>query len=206
MPRGFSDKEKIMIHESLMENGKRLFTSFGLKKTSIADITRAAGIAQGSFYNFFDSKEELYFEIMEAEEQSMKEKLLDELKPLENYPREYLRKMLLRSLEMVENYPLMAQLYLENTMEVLVRKLPDKRLEEHFNQDHDDLLPVIKLWQSQGLLREGKLETITGLIRALMLLSLHKQEIGEAVYSDTIALLIDLVSDGLVVKGNRKDE
>jgi len=189
-----------------MENGKRLFTSYGLKKTSIADITRAAGIAQGSFYNFFDSKEELYFDILEAEEQTMKEKLLNELKPLENCPREYLRKMLLRSLEMVENYPLMAQLYLENTREILVRKLPDNRMEEHFNRDHAHFLPLIKMWQSQGLLREGKLETITGLIRALMLLSLHKQEIGEAVYSDTIALLIDLVSDGLVIKGNRKDE
>ncbi len=90
MPRGFSDKEKIMIQESLMENGKRLFSSYGLKKTSISDITRAAGIAQGSFYNFFDSKEELYFEILEAEEQTMKEKLLNDLKPLENCPREYL--------------------------------------------------------------------------------------------------------------------
>ena len=31
-------------------------------------ITNTAGIAQGTFYNFFDSKEELYFEILEQEE------------------------------------------------------------------------------------------------------------------------------------------
>ncbi len=114
--------------------------------------------------------------------------------------------MLLRSLEMIESYPLLAQLYLENTMEILVRKLPDNRMEEHFNRDHAHFLPLINMWQSQGILKEAKSETITSLIRAVLLLSLQKQEIGEPVYRDTMALLIDLVSDGLSVKGNEKDE
>lgn len=205
MPRGFSEKEKMLIQESLLENGKRLFTAYGLKKTSIADITQAAGIAQGSFYNFFGSKEELYFAILELEERTLKEKLLTDLQPFDKHPRQYLKNLLVRSLEMVEDYPLMTQLYLDNTMDLLVRKLPDEQVKAHFERDHDDLLPFIEMWQSQRILRGEKPETITAAIRAIMLLSLHKQEIGESVYSDTMALLIDLVSDGLVLKENEDE-
>lgn len=205
MPRGFSEKEKMLIQESLLENGKRLFTAYGLKKTSIADITQAAGIAQGSFYNFFGSKEELYFAILELEERTLKEKLLTDLQPFDKHPRQYLRNLLVRSLEMVEDYPLMTRLYLDNTMDLLVRKLPDEQVKAHFERDHDDLLPFIEMWQSRGILRGEKPETITAAIRAIMLLSLHKQEIGESVYSDTMALLIDLVSDGLVLKENEDE-
>jgi AcrR family transcriptional regulator len=63
MPRGFSDREKELIHDSLLMKGRELFINYGLKKTSIADLCREAGIALGSFYIFYSSKEEkLYFE------------------------------------------------------------------------------------------------------------------------------------------------
>lgn len=59
---------------------------------------------------------------------------------------------------MVQDYLLMTQLYLENSMEILARKLSDKKLKTHFDRDLNDVLPVIKRWQSQGLIREEKPE------------------------------------------------
>ncbi|KUG02451.1 transcriptional regulator, tetr family [hydrocarbon metagenome] len=200
MSKGFSKKEKLMIRKALLDQGKILFGSYGLKKTSIADLTRAVGIAQGSFYKFYDSKEELYFEILENEESNLREKLFMELEPFEDHPREYLKNLLLRSLDMVDDYPLMTQLYLENTMETLVRKLPDDRLIKHFDKDHASFLPFIHKWQAQGILREEKPETITSLVRAVLLLSLHKKEIGEEVYSSTMELLVELLAEGLVLE------
>ncbi len=200
MPKGFSKRERALIHKALFNQGKLLFGSYGLKKTSIADLTRAVGIAQGSFYTFYNSKEELYFEILENEESKLREKLFLELEPFEDDPSEYLKNLLLRSLEMVENYPLMTQLYLENTMEMLVRKLPDDKVIKHFNQDHASFLPFIEKWQSQGILREEKPETITALVRSVLILSLHKREIGEEVYSSTMQLLVELLAEGLVLK------
>ena len=197
MPRGFSDKEKNLIKEALIEKGRLLFTAFGLKKTSIADLSKVAGIAQGSFYSFYNSKEELYFEIMKIEESTMKEKLLSELTPFENHPREYLKHLLRRSLKMVEDYPLMTQMYQENTMEILVRKLPDDMLERHFKKDQADFLPLIESWRTHGMLRSEKSETIISLLRSLLILPLHKKEIGETVYSDTMELLINLIAEGL---------
>lgn len=201
MPKGFNEKEKILIKQSLLDNGKLLFGTYGLKKTSVADLTRAAGISPGSFYNFFDSKEELYFEILESEEAALKTMLLDELIPFENHPREYLKRMLLRSLEIVENYPLMKQLYQENIMDTLITKLPEEKIQSHLNNDHADFLPLIEKWQLLGLIRKEDPGVIIALIRSILVLSLHKKEIGETLYQPVIRLLIDLVSDGMAAKG-----
>jgi len=78
MARGFTDREREIIRNDLVATGRELFGTFGLKKTSIEDLTKAVGIAQGSFYTFFNSKEELYLEVMDREGEAIKQKLLKE--------------------------------------------------------------------------------------------------------------------------------
>lgn len=68
MARAFSDKEKEAIRSALLEKGREMFGAYGLKRTGVAELARAVGIAPGSFYSFFDSKEELLFAVMEEEE------------------------------------------------------------------------------------------------------------------------------------------
>ena len=36
-----------------------------MKKTSVDQLTKAVGIAKGSFYKFFESKEMLFFAVLE---------------------------------------------------------------------------------------------------------------------------------------------
>ncbi|QIB70418.1 TetR/AcrR family transcriptional regulator [Aminipila butyrica] len=48
----------------MLENGFELIKRFGLKKTSVKDITTASGIATGTFYNFFKTKEEFVYQII----------------------------------------------------------------------------------------------------------------------------------------------
>ena len=64
MPTPFSAEERARITERLLETGRRLFTTQGLRKTSLDDLVAPAGIAKSSFYAFFDSKEALYLELM----------------------------------------------------------------------------------------------------------------------------------------------
>ena len=54
MPK-FSDAEKEIIKQKLMQEGERLFTSYGIKKVTIDEIVQAAGIAKGSFYSFYSN-------------------------------------------------------------------------------------------------------------------------------------------------------
>ena len=58
MGKAFSEEEKKIIQERLTEVGLKLLAQKGIKDVSISDITKAAGIAQGSFYSFYKSKED----------------------------------------------------------------------------------------------------------------------------------------------------
>ena len=71
MPRPWSEKEKIVIKKSLTKEARKLFEKYGLQKTTIDDIVSATHISKGSFYLFYQSKEELYFDVLEEVESKL---------------------------------------------------------------------------------------------------------------------------------------
>jgi AcrR family transcriptional regulator len=84
-------------HESL-----KLFSSKGYLNTSISDILQAADTSKGGFYNHFESKEDLFYEVLAIAQNIWREKVLyglDEIdspiakirKILENYRDRYLK-------------------------------------------------------------------------------------------------------------------
>ncbi len=64
MPQIFDEAGREKVRTLLLESGFELIKNYGLKKTSISDITRRAGIATGTFYNFFKTKEEFVYQIV----------------------------------------------------------------------------------------------------------------------------------------------
>ena len=70
MPK-FSDAEREAISAALLRQGVRLFCEYGPRKVTIDEIAKAVGIAKGSFYAFYGSKEELYFSILARRQQDM---------------------------------------------------------------------------------------------------------------------------------------
>ena len=73
MANAFTQEQKDEIQEKLIEAGLKLSTTIGFKKMTIAKITEAAGVAVGSFYIFYDSKESFAKAlIQETEERSMR--------------------------------------------------------------------------------------------------------------------------------------
>ena len=63
-------KEKI-IHESL-----KLFSLNGFLSTSILDIISAAETSKGGFYNYFSSKEDLFFQVLDESRKIWRERNL----------------------------------------------------------------------------------------------------------------------------------
>lgn len=55
----------------LVDAAKHVFEQNGFLNARIVDITEAAGVALGSFYHYFDSKEQLFRELAEAQEQRL---------------------------------------------------------------------------------------------------------------------------------------
>ena len=66
MPRALTEQEKCRQCQKLMDKGKAVVMSNGFKKVSIDDITKAAGMAKGTFYHHFDTKEKYLFELIKV--------------------------------------------------------------------------------------------------------------------------------------------
>lgn len=66
MPKVYSDEKRLEIRGQLMKAGVELIRKYGMKGMSIGELTAKVGIAQGTFYNFFKSKEIFVCEIASA--------------------------------------------------------------------------------------------------------------------------------------------
>ena len=63
MPKIYTDEKRKEVKEKMMKIGLELIKQYGVKKMSVAEITKSVGIAQGTFYNFFSSKEMLIYDL-----------------------------------------------------------------------------------------------------------------------------------------------
>ncbi|GAB4307339.1 MAG: hypothetical protein Kow0097_07390 [Candidatus Bipolaricaulota bacterium] len=77
MPRALTETEREAIRARLVEAGRELFARYGLRKTTVEELARAAGIAKGTFYLFFASKEDLYVELLLQELPRLVQRLLE---------------------------------------------------------------------------------------------------------------------------------
>ncbi|MCR6105196.1 TetR/AcrR family transcriptional regulator [Salipaludibacillus agaradhaerens] len=189
-PRGFTDDEEKRIRYDLMQAGREKFGTMGLRKTSIKDLTEIAGIAQGSFYKFYESKELLYFRLLEQDEASINQTIYY-MGALEKMDAEGFSKLLQKALRMIEERPLLRRVMVSDEYQALVRKLPADVVERHEEKDILSFNQLFHLWKDQGVL-DGNLDStiISGAIRALLLASTHKREIGYDVFDASIDFLI----------------
>ncbi|WP_029410482.1 TetR/AcrR family transcriptional regulator [Treponema pedis] len=66
MPANFTIEEKEAVRKALFKKGYELLSQYGMKKLKIHDIARAVGIAAGTFYHFFPSKDAFISELIKA--------------------------------------------------------------------------------------------------------------------------------------------
>lgn len=61
----FTDEQNEQIRKDLIRAARRCGITIGMRKTSVGQLTEAVGISKGSFYKFFESKELLFFAVLE---------------------------------------------------------------------------------------------------------------------------------------------
>lgn len=79
MPANFTEEERKEIRERLIALGYDLIRKIGLKKMKVSTIAERAGIATGTFYHFFASKEAYVDALIEAQNEEWQKKLAPEL-------------------------------------------------------------------------------------------------------------------------------
>jgi AcrR family transcriptional regulator len=199
MPKAFSAHEKETLRAQMREKGKKLFEKQGLKKTSVDELTEAVGISKGAFYLFYASKEELFLEILEELETDFRSRIFD----FSIHPNEDARKLLATLLKSAlltwDRYPLLKTFGMAE-YEYLARKLPPERIQTHANQDNDFVSEFIKRIKREGVAVRASPRVVSNLMKSLFFVSLHRDELGENDYVETMEVLTELVA-GYIVEG-----
>ncbi|MBN2534202.1 MAG: TetR/AcrR family transcriptional regulator [Spirochaetales bacterium] len=200
MGRPFNEDEKEAIKNNLLEKGRALFVKKGLKNTTIEELTQSSGIAQGSFYAFYGSKEELYFEILESEEKQISQLIEKQLLSFDMTRRNF-KKFLFQTIELITGNPLLISLLNVNDYQAMISKIPDEKLQEHLRKEYKFTDRLIYQFQKEKYMKHIRPEILSGLLYALFLLQLHRDEIGTGVFTDMFEFLIDIISDTLINNG-----
>ncbi|WP_421841512.1 TetR/AcrR family transcriptional regulator [Mycobacterium sp.] len=96
--RAVSDEEKSQRRDEIMTAAKVVFARKGFHATTIADIAKQAGLAYGSIYWYFDSKDSLFHTLMAVQEEALRSHLAAELAGLaENKDQEALFRAAVRA-------------------------------------------------------------------------------------------------------------
>ena len=199
MPRGFSEREKEIIRNKLIQKGQDLFAVHGIKRTNIEELTQAVGISKGAFYLFFNSKEELFFAIIEQFEADFRKEVMANLAIASDDPNENFKVIMQKAFAAWRNNPLLKNFGPEE-YQILQRKLPEDLVREHLNSDNDFIVQILDCLKAQSLGITVDPKLAAGLMKALFYVSLHEDEIGNDVYPKTLDVLIDLVADYLIPK------
>ena len=115
----FTEQKNEMIRRALLNEALRCAVTVGMRKTSVEQLTEAAGIAKGSFYKFFPSKELLFFAVLEnihTETYAVAEKVLQESAKLP--PTERATKIILTACHYLSDTKAMT--FIENDAEYLL--------------------------------------------------------------------------------------
>lgn len=197
MPTAFSEREREQINEELVEQGRRMVARRGLRDTTVAHLADAAGIAKGSFYAFFESKEHLVLEILEQEARAIRERLLEELDP-DAEPAVRTATLMRRSFEMVDASPFLRRLLLAEDIPPSTERLLLERGGRHITSVSGVLSETLPGWDEIGTCTIASQEVTAGLLRALLLVRAGRRFVGEDIHDDVFGLLIDLLAGELV--------
>ena len=200
MPRVFSEADRLAIRRTLIDQGKRAFLRYGIRKTNIDELAAAAGIAKGTFYNFFESKEDLCLAIFDEEEIAMRSEA-DAILASHEGAAEALRAVMEYALDFVRTDSLLAVIRASGEFALLARGVGREKLAEHVSTDVAFVGRLLDALRKKGGSCPVETEVVAAILRAIVVLTFHEEEIGTQLFAQVMELLKDWISRGIVNGG-----
>jgi AcrR family transcriptional regulator len=202
----FSDDKRQYVRQGLLDSGREHFARYGLKKTTMVDLTRPVDIAPSTFYQFFDSEEELYLEILEREGEEIAERVIAASLDAYDDPERAIATFLREIMDVIETNPLVRRIIVEDELDRLRAQFSDGELAAERERDVAYFLPYIEQWHDEGRIVGADPETAAHAIRAVTFLTLHEEDIGEDIYPVVRDVLIEAVAARLTTTGRDENE
>lgn len=188
MPKSYTDQEREYIRKRLKEEAAACMGQFGIRRTTVDEIVKRVNIPKGTFYLFYKSKELLLFDVIQEQHEQVNQKLYSALSGLtaEELSAEKITDVIFQFYKLTEEMPIFRLMDSEE-IELLVRKLPQEVVQAHLEDDTDT---IEKLFELLPVKKDVDLKVMSAAFHAIYYATLHKQEIGEAQYEQTLRMLI----------------
>ena len=181
----FTEEQNETIRRDLIREARCCGVTVGMRKTSVEQLTEAVGISKGSFYKFFDSKELLFFAVLEdihTECFAAAQKSLQENAAID--PASRTAAAILAACRWLSETK--AFVFIENDAEFLLHRLPEEVKTAHY---HDDETHIRLLLEKYDLVPNRGISLAAATVRGLILTVSHKEQIGE-LYPQVLEALV----------------
>ena len=198
MATAFTDEEKKVIKKKLHTVAKECLQRYGVKKTTVDQMAALADISKGSFYNFYSSKEILFFAVLEEYQIDTMNRLIEQLEQ-ENLINTNQFVQLLYDFYQDFRYSFMYTIFKNNEMELLIRKLPKEVITTHHLLDNGMIEKIVSRINIQ---ENVTVEIVSALFRTIAMSILHIDEIGEKQFDIVLKLLIQGIVGQIIEEDN----
>jgi len=196
MPKVYSDKEKCEIIARLKAEANELMQEKGVKKTTVDELVKRAGIPKGTFYLFYPSKEMLLFDCAQEFHGQVDEYISSGLKKIfgdkPNVTTDYsqytdeVTDVVLGAMKITQGSCLKILLDPVN-MQLVLSKLPQEVLEKHRQDDRDIGGGIIaEIAENKGL----DSAALSGAFTMILFGGMYKQVVGEEHIGESTRLLV----------------
>ena len=139
----FTDYETEQLRKALLKETRHCAVTLGMKKTSVEQLTKAVGIAKGSFYKFYESKEMAFFAVLESihsELYGVADHALSEANGLP--PSERAAEAVLAVCQRLSDTGDMV--FIEHDAKLLLQRLPDDIKNVHYHDDETHIRQLLE--------------------------------------------------------------
>lgn len=195
MPRTFSEHEKTYIKERLMSEAKKCLAQYGIRKTTVDELVKRVNIPKGTFYLFYESKEQLLFEVIMNFDREAQEALLQEVTALPGVPDvDEFTNIILRFYRRIDQ-SFLPRLMQSGELEYFMKTVPPELSRQHAERDREAMTRMFAAFPG---MQSDRAAVLSAAFRGVFLTLLFKEEIGAEIYEEALRVLIRGVAMQLV--------
>ena len=191
MPRAFNERERNIIKERIRKAAASLMIRNGVRHTTIDAIVKSAMIPKGTFYLFYDTKEELLFEVLESEHEQMEKAIFEQISKVNpsSINPDSATELIYSFYKMVDEHPLLATISQEDVT-LISQRLPEERIIKHLEEDRNMSAKLMRFLP----LKDGiTVETVSSSLHAVYFTMLYLKETADDKIEELLKLIIKVI-------------
>lgn len=183
---------------AIYKSAKEVFEKKGFRDAGVAEIMERAGMATGTFYNYYPSKDTLFMQIFSDENVKLKNRLLAQI-DTDADPISVMREVMIKNRQgMLEN-PILREWYNRDVFQKIERNFREENHIEQVDFLYDRFIVLIEKWQRERKLRSDiSAGMIMALFGAVISVEMHKEEIGLQFFPQLIMYMVEFIMKGLM--------